>query len=224
MCGSDVFLQKGGFGPGIALPVVPGHEAAGVVDALGEGVTGVAAGDQVALYYITHAAWRPVGRARAAQYPPDVIRMGLDVDGAFAEYVLRPTAALIRPRAPVPPAILAVLTDAVAAPLHGLKRVARLQRRRDAGRAGRRRARLQRGPAGQGDGRTVIAVTRSEAKLRLARELGADEVDRRRRWRPRPAARQGADRRLRGGRGHPVRRAMRAWTSRPSPWVAPAAG
>nr|MBA3959495.1 alcohol dehydrogenase catalytic domain-containing protein [Chloroflexota bacterium] len=53
VCGSDVFLQKGGFGDAVSLPVIPGHEAAGVVDALGDGVTEVAVGDQVALYYIT---------------------------------------------------------------------------------------------------------------------------------------------------------------------------
>ncbi len=56
VCGSDVFLQKGGFGAGVPLPIIPGHEAAGVVDALGDGVTTVALGDQVALYYITTPA------------------------------------------------------------------------------------------------------------------------------------------------------------------------
>ena len=127
MCGSDVFLQKGGFGAGVALPVVPGHEAAGVVDALGAGVTGLAEGDQVALYYITTPPGDPWAARGRPNISPDVQRMGVDIDGAFAEYVLRPTAALIRPRAPVPPVVLAVLTDAVATPLHGLKRVARLQ-------------------------------------------------------------------------------------------------
>jgi D-arabinose 1-dehydrogenase-like Zn-dependent alcohol dehydrogenase len=55
VCGSDVFLQKGGFGDAVRTPVIPGHEAAGVVDAVGEGVDASAAapGDQVALYYIT---------------------------------------------------------------------------------------------------------------------------------------------------------------------------
>jgi len=174
MCGSDVFLQKGGFGSGVSLPVVPGHEAAGVVDAFGDGVTGLAEGDQVALYYITTPpgdAWAARGRPNIS---PEVQRMGVDVDGAFAEYVLRPTAALIRPRAPVPPVVLAVLTDAVATPLHGLKRVARLQRGETlvvlgVGGLGSNAVQL-----GKAMGATVIAVTRSEAKLRLARELGAD--------------------------------------------------
>ena len=176
VCGSDVFLQKGGFGDGVALPVVPGHEAAGVVDALGDGVIGVAVGDQVALYYITTPRGDPWAARGRPNISPDVRRMGLDVDGAFAEYVLRPTAALIRPPAPVPPAILAVLTDAVATPLHGLKRVARLQPGETlvvlgVGGLGSNAVQL-----GKAMGATVIAVTRSEAKLRLARELGADET------------------------------------------------
>ena len=176
VCGSDVFLQKGGFGARVTWPVVPGHEAAGVVDALGEGVTEFAPGDQVALYYITVPAGDPWAARGRPNISPYVTRMGVDVDGAFADYVIRPVAALIRPRAHVPPAVLAVLTDAVATPLHGLKRVARLQ-------AGETLAVLGVGglgsnavQLGKAFGARVIAVTRSAAKLELARQLGADET------------------------------------------------
>jgi alcohol dehydrogenase, propanol-preferring len=176
VCGSDVFLQKGGFGDTVPLPVIPGHEAAGVVDQLGEGVEDFAVGDQVALYYITTPPddpWTARGRPNIS---PRVRRMGVDVDGAFAEYVLRPVAALIRPRNPVPPTVLAVLTDAVATPLHGLKRVARLQAGETlvvlgVGGLGSNAVQL-----GKAFGARVIAVTRSESKLRLARELGADDT------------------------------------------------
>lgn len=176
VCGSDVFLQKGGFGPAISLPVIPGHEAAGIVDELGKDVAGFAVGDQVALYYITTPAGDPWAARDRPNISPEVRRMGVDVDGAFAEYVLRPPTALIRPRATVPPAVLAVLTDAVATPLHGLKRVARLQAGETlvvlgVGGLGSNAVQL-----GKAFGARVIAVTRSEAKLRLARKLGADET------------------------------------------------
>jgi 2-desacetyl-2-hydroxyethyl bacteriochlorophyllide A dehydrogenase len=48
ICGSDLhaFADEHPF---IELPVIPGHEAAGVVDAVGAGVSGFAAGDQVLL-------------------------------------------------------------------------------------------------------------------------------------------------------------------------------
>ncbi len=176
VCGSDVFLQKGGFGDAVRLPVVPGHEAAGVVDALGDDVDGFEPGDQVALYYITTPPddrWATRGRPNIS---PNVRRMGVDVDGAFAEYVLRPAASLVRPPAPVAAPVLAVLTDAVATPLHGLKRVALLQPGETlvvlgVGGLGSNAVQL-----GKAFGARVIAVTRSEAKLRLARELGADET------------------------------------------------
>ena len=176
VCGSDLFLQKGGFGPGVTMPVIPGHEASGVVDALGGEVGEVAVGDQVALYYITTPpddAWAAIGRPNIS---PHVRRMGVDLDGAFAEYVIRPVAALIRPPQPVSAAVLAVLTDAVATPLHGLKRVAHLKRGETlvvlgVGGLGSNAVQL-----GKAMGARVIAVTRSEPKLRLARELGADET------------------------------------------------
>jgi D-arabinose 1-dehydrogenase-like Zn-dependent alcohol dehydrogenase len=102
--------------------------------------------------------------------------MGVDVDGAFAEYVLRPPEALIVPRTPVPPEVLAVLTDAVATPLHGLKRVAKLQQNETlvvlgVGGLGSNAVQI-----GKAIGARVIAVTRSAARLRLAVELGAHET------------------------------------------------
>ena len=39
VCGSDRFLQQGGFGAAVPFPIVPGHEAAGRIDALGDGVS-----------------------------------------------------------------------------------------------------------------------------------------------------------------------------------------
>lgn len=176
VCGSDHFLQQGGFGPGIRMPVVPGHEAAGRVDATGAGVTGWLPGDQAAIYYISTPpgdAWTAAGRPNIS---PHLTRMGVDIDGAFAEYVVRPVASLVRPSRPVPPEVLAVLTDAVATPLHGLKRVARLRPDESLvvlGVGGLGSSAVQ---LGRILGARVIAVTRSAAKQALARSLGAHEV------------------------------------------------
>ena len=176
VCGSDVFLQKGGFGDAVTWPVIPGHEAAGIVDAIGDEVSEVSVGHQVALYYITVPPGDPWAARGRPNISPHVTRMGVDVDGAFAEYVIRPVEALIRPPSPVRPEVLAVLTDAVATPLHGLKRVARLQRGETlvvlgVGGLGSNAVQL-----GKAMGARVIAVTRSDAKLALARTLGADET------------------------------------------------
>jgi propanol-preferring alcohol dehydrogenase len=167
VCGSDLFLQKGGFGAD-KLPRVPGHEAAGVVDALGPEVDGLAPGDQVAIWYIDNAEEAP-----RPNLGPVVRRMGVDVDGAFAEYVVRPARTLVRPPASLDPVVLAVLTDAVGTPYHALVRIARL-------RPGETLLVLGVGGVGSNAvqlgahlGARVVAVARSEGKRALARELGA---------------------------------------------------
>jgi propanol-preferring alcohol dehydrogenase len=176
VCGSDVFLQKGGFGASVTYPVVPGHEAAGVVAAVGPGVTEVLPGDQVAVYYIDAPADSPYARRGRPNIGPGVVRMGVDVDGAFAEYVVRPVSTLVPVPAPVDPPTLAVLTDAVGTPYHALVKIARVQ-------PGETLAVLGIGGLGSNAvqlgkrlGARVVAVSRSEEKLELARRLGADAL------------------------------------------------
>jgi len=170
VCGSDLFLQSGGFGPA-SLPRVPGHEACGTVHAVGAGVVGFGIGDQVALYYIENSDDAP-----RPNLGPDVVRMGVDVDGAFCEYIVRPAATLIRPARRVAPASLAVLTDAVATPYHALTSVAGL-------RPGESLAVLGMGGIGSNAvqlgrvlGAHTVAISRSERKQELARELGAESA------------------------------------------------
>ena len=48
ICHSDAFVKFGAF-PGLRFPKVPGHEVAGVIDALGDDVSGLAKGDRVGI-------------------------------------------------------------------------------------------------------------------------------------------------------------------------------
>jgi alcohol dehydrogenase, propanol-preferring len=183
VCGSDLFLQAGGFGPkhdreghGTRFPVVPGHEAAGVVDAVGVGVHDVPIGAQVAVYYVDPAADSAYVAGGRENVDPAVTRMGVDIDGAFAEYVVRRADTVIIVPAPMDPAALAVLTDAVATPYHGLVRRAKLL-------AGETLVVLGIGGLGSNAvqigrhiGARVVAVSRQASKLELARRLGADET------------------------------------------------
>lgn len=174
VCGSDNFLQKGGFGS--VLPVVPGHEAAGVVAAVGPGVEGIAVGQPAALYYIRHCGacrWCRDGRMNLCL---DVQRMGVDFDGAFAERVIVRQENVIPVDADLDPATAAVLTDAVATPYHALTRVAHAV-------AGETVVVFGVGGLGSNAvqlaahlGCRVVAVSRSRHKLDLATRLGADTV------------------------------------------------
>ena len=46
ICHSDAFVKFGAY-PGLQLPRIPGHEIAGKIDAVGEGVTAWKVGDRV---------------------------------------------------------------------------------------------------------------------------------------------------------------------------------
>lgn len=173
VCGSDAFLQDGGFGPG-SLPRIPGHEAAGVVIAVGDPSDETWVGRQVALYYIEGPAdsvWGTIGHENVG---PGIQRMGVDVDGAFAEYIVRSIRTLIAVEPSLDPAAVAVATDALATPYHALTTVGGLV-------AGETLAVVGLGGIGSNAvqigrhlGATVVAVGRGEAKLAQARELGAD--------------------------------------------------
>ena len=96
ICHSDV-LVKEGF-PGIEYPRVPGHEVAGVVDAVGEGVTAWKPADRVGIgWHGGHCGQCDQcrrGNFRFCLVAPLVT--GISYDGGYADYVIAPAVALAR--------------------------------------------------------------------------------------------------------------------------------
>lgn len=108
------------------LPMTLGHETAGWVHALGEGVTGVAVGDPVAVY----GAWGcgtcahcAIGIENYCERPQAVGGGGLGADGGMADYLLVPHQ---RHLVPLPdgldPVTAAALTDAGLTSYHAIRR------------------------------------------------------------------------------------------------------
>lgn len=173
VCGSDVFLQKGGFDS--TLPIVPGHEAAGVVSEVGPGVE-IKPGTPVAMYYIDHCGECRICRAGRVNMCLSVRRMGVEFHGAFAEKTVVAERSVIPVSPSDDPAAIAVLTDAVATPYHALVRIARAAPGETVvvfgvGGIGSNAVQLARHL-----GCRVIAISRSPAKLELAARLGAETV------------------------------------------------
>jgi D-arabinose 1-dehydrogenase-like Zn-dependent alcohol dehydrogenase len=94
ICHSDVFAVEGLF-PGTSFPRIPGHEIAGVVDSLGEGVTGVEIGARVGVGWFGGACYRcePCRRGRHVDCRNLAIP-GITYDGGYAEYMVCPVDAL----------------------------------------------------------------------------------------------------------------------------------
>lgn len=173
ICGSDRFLQKGGFAS--VLPIVPGHEASGTIESTGAGVDGLIPGQKVAIYYIAHCGACRYCRSGRENICVKARRMGVDFDGALAQFVRVPAENCLPLPEGIDLAAAAVITDAVGTPTHALRRA----------QAGPGQRVLIMGVGGIGSnavqiarlmGAEVIATSRSDAALETARAMGAHHV------------------------------------------------
>ena len=109
ICHSDAFTVEGLF-PGIDYPRVPGHEVAGVIDALGPGVAGWQPGQRVGVGWNGGYCGRcePCRRGNFFGCVTGQVT-GITYDGGYAEYLIAPASAVA--------AMPAELSPVEAAPL-----------------------------------------------------------------------------------------------------------
>jgi D-arabinose 1-dehydrogenase-like Zn-dependent alcohol dehydrogenase len=95
ICHSDSVTKEGTW-PGIQYPRVPGHEIAGTVDAVGEGVVGWRKGQRVGVgWHGGHCGYCDSCRRGdfvTCQVAPQI--PGIAYDGGYAEYMIAPAGAL----------------------------------------------------------------------------------------------------------------------------------
>lgn len=179
ICGSDLHGMDGSSGRRIP-PLVMGHEASGVVDSTGEGVTAWKAGDRVTFdstVWCGECGYCREGRVNLcdSRQVVGVACAEFRRDGAFAEYVTVPQRILHR----LPDALSfeeAAFAEPVGVALHAVRRAGAVSGSTvlvvGAGLIGLLIVQaLKRAGAGK-----VIAVDLDEGRLELARQLGADET------------------------------------------------
>jgi len=181
VCHSDEFvmsLPKEAYTFG--LPLTLGHEGAGIVAAVGEGVTTVAVGDSVAVY----GPWGCGYCHRCAQGKENlclnaaalgIAPPGLGSPGAMAQYLLVNNERHLVPLGDLDPVKNVSLTDAGLTPYHAIKT--------SLPKLGAGSTAVVIGTGGLGHvgiqilraitGAQVIALDITEEKLALAREVGA---------------------------------------------------
>lgn len=121
LCGTDRHLAVDGSLAVERLPITLGHEAAGVVAALGRDIRGWREGDRVAILpTATCGACRFCRAGRDALCDASQV-YGMARDGALAEYVAVPARALVALPSAIPFDVGAIVTDAVATPFHALR-------------------------------------------------------------------------------------------------------
>ena len=95
VCYSDSIILEGRR-PGIPYPRVPGHEVAGVVDAVGERVTGWQQGQRVGVgWHGGHDGTCRECRRGDFRNCRNEKNPGISYDGGYAEYMLAPVEALV---------------------------------------------------------------------------------------------------------------------------------
>ena len=93
MCGTDVKIASAGH-QRMQPPRVMGHEIAGEVVEVGEGVTGWAAGDRVQVIAAIPCGKCEFCTAGLMTICPNQLSMGYDFDGGFAPYMIVPPQVL----------------------------------------------------------------------------------------------------------------------------------
>lgn len=127
ICATDLHILAGwGYQP--QLPFVMGHEPAGVVHAVGAGVTGFAPGDRVVpniFYTCGNCRYCRTNRETLCTNLGGILGV-LEHHGAYAEYFKVPARQLFHLPEGIAFADGAVIADAVVCAIHALKQRARL--------------------------------------------------------------------------------------------------
>ncbi len=170
VCGTDLHILDGEFPP-TPYPIIPGHEFAGTVVAVGQAVRGLAEGTRVAVdpsLYCGACEYCRIGRGNLCG---DWNAVGDTVDGAFARFVAVPAANAYR----LPEELgmrEAAMIEPLSCAVHGVDQLGRVLGRRvlvvGAGTMG-----LLIGQLLQRSGAAEVAVVdRNTSRLEIARGFG----------------------------------------------------
>ena len=124
----DLTIRDGKFAMANKVPIILGHEIAGVVEAVGADVMSVSVGDRVtSTLYLTCGKCRYCLTGRETICADFKGYVGIHTPGAYAEYTTVPAANLVK----IPESISfpagSVLANAIGTPFHALTKRAQLQ-------------------------------------------------------------------------------------------------
>ncbi|WP_029372589.1 zinc-dependent alcohol dehydrogenase family protein [Mycobacterium sp. UM_WWY] len=176
VCRSDWHAWRG-HDP-VELPIIPGHEFAGTISAVGTDVTGWQVGDRVTVPFVLGCGQCEYCVAGDAQVCPDQLQPGFTLPGSFARQVAVPRAQTNLVRLPDTVSFVAAAalgcrfaTSFRAVVTHGAVRPGQWVAVHGCGGVG-----LSAVMIAKAFGANVVAVDRSAEALATAGALGADEL------------------------------------------------
>jgi D-arabinose 1-dehydrogenase-like Zn-dependent alcohol dehydrogenase len=176
MCHSDIHVIDGIVA--VAPPVTLGHEIAGEVDEVGSNVAKFKKGDKAVVHFLT-----PCGSCRFCLAGKGMLceniftrpMYGFSADGGYAEYCLVNSERLV-PAYDVPLEFAATLGCAGITAYHAVHSIAQVRLGENVAIYGTGGVGMYALQVAKLSGANVIAIGRSEEKLKMASSLGADHV------------------------------------------------
>lgn len=175
VCATDIHMISGK----VTLaspPAILGHEIAGVIDEIGQGVHGWNVGDRVVIDTIISCGRCKACKSGRKELCPDRMEIGYNpYDGGYAEYVRVPAQCLVHLPEEIPFRDAAIL-ESIACPFGAVLRIGvkpgstvLIQGAGPAGIAFTQAAKLS-------GAKKVIMSARGKQRLEFAKHFGADEV------------------------------------------------
>jgi len=176
LCHTDLHYIDHGVPTFKAPPLILGHEAAGVIAAVGAGTNGRKEGDRVLIPAVLSCGRCRYCRAGRANLCDDLRMLGNNVDGAYAEYVVAPASEIFVLPDDLPLVSASVIADALSTPYHAVKNRGRVRLGDTVAVVGCGGVGLNVVQCAVAAGATVIAIDLNEDRLAVARDLGAYQV------------------------------------------------
>ena len=176
ICHSDAHYRSG-IGSLARLPITPGHEVAGIIEAVGPGVSEDRVGERVCLHYLVTCGQCSYCRRGIGQFCADVAMIGKDMDGGYAEYLVVPEQNAFAIADDIPFTHAAVMMCSYATALHALRKARFTEGETVAifGVGGLGVAAI--GLAAALGASQIIAVDTNAAKITTAESIGAIGID-----------------------------------------------
>lgn len=172
ICRTDLKIIQGAI-PTVKTPLIMGHELAGEVVALGPGVRGFEEGARVTVGIDITCGTCEYCQRGEFDHCARLVRLGLEQDGALADFVRVPVANLIE----IPPTVsfvqAATIPDAVGSPYHAVLKRAEVRPGQTVAVYGLGGLGLTAVQVACLAGARVIAIARTKERRKLAEELGA---------------------------------------------------
>ncbi|MCH8254459.1 MAG: zinc-binding dehydrogenase [Gemmatimonadetes bacterium] len=176
MCHTDLHYLDHGVKTFKEPPIILGHEAAGTVEKLGDGSGDVAEGDRVLIPAVLSCGTCRYCRRGRENICDNLVMLGNNMDGAYAEFVVVPASQLIAVPASIPLERASIIADAVSTPYHAVKHRGRVQPGDIVAVVGCGGVGLNVVQCATLAGARVIAIDVNEQRLDIARTLGAVET------------------------------------------------